>query len=126
MMNVVFRRCLTSFAAFVFAVSLSVSAFADVLIPEGDSSNVPECVTSEGPRPVVSDEVERQVSAPVWGDVNGDNAFNAADFVLAAAHVKGIRSLENRFSADVNGDGAVNVKDLVMLAAALKGNYPFR
>ncbi len=58
------------------------------------------------------------------GDVNNDKAINVTDVTLIAAHVKGIRGLQDSkqiYRADVNNDGEVNVTDVVKVAAHVKG-----
>ena len=55
------------------------------------------------------------------GDMNGDGQIMVNDIVKLAAHVKGIRKLDDSINADVNGDNKVNVTDVVMVAAHVKG-----
>ena len=49
--------------------------------------------------------------------------MNVTDVSLAAAHVKGVKSLsgDKLAKADVNGDGKVNVTDVSLIAAHIKG-----
>ena len=57
------------------------------------------------------------------GDVNGDSEINVTDIAMVAAHIKGIKALDENAvkAADVNGDGDVNVTDIAMIAAHIKG-----
>ncbi len=57
------------------------------------------------------------------GDINDDDKVNVTDVSLAAAHVKGVKSLsgDKLAKADVNGDGKVNVTDVSLIAAHIKG-----
>ena len=60
------------------------------------------------------------------GDVNNDGKINVTDVSKTAAHVKGIRPLDEKAqkSADVNGDGKINVTDIAKIAAHVKGIKP--
>ena len=57
------------------------------------------------------------------GDVNGDGEINVTDIAKVAAHIKGIKALDENGikAADVNGDGEVNVTDIAKIAAHIKG-----
>ena len=57
------------------------------------------------------------------GDVNGDGEINVTDIAKVAAHIKGIKALDEKGfkAADVNGDGDVNVTDIAKIAAHIKG-----
>ena len=59
----------------------------------------------------------------ILGDVNGDGDINVTDIGMVAAHIKGIKALDEKAikAADVNGDGDVNVTDIAMIAAHIKG-----
>ncbi len=112
---------LSAFAV-VFAglCSFSFSAFSEPIAPVLDDDAVTECVTSEEPQPEIPDDADKQISAPVWADVNGDDKFNVTDLSLVCAHVKGIKPLDDPSAADVSGDGKVNVIDVVKIAFAVK------
>ena len=60
------------------------------------------------------------------GDVNNDGKINVTDVSKTAAHVKGIRPLDENAqkSADVNGDNKINVTDIAKIAAHVKGIKP--
>ena len=62
----------------------------------------------------------------ILGDVNGDGDINVTDIGMVAAHIKGIKALDEKAikAADVNGDGDVNVTDIAMIAAHIKGIKP--
>ena len=66
-----------------------------------------------------SDENEKLM----LGDVNGDGEINVTDIAMIAAHIKGIKALDENGikAADANGDGDVNVTDIAMIAAHIKG-----
>ena len=57
------------------------------------------------------------------GDINGDGEINVTDISMAAAHVKGKKSLSASQieKADVNGDGSVTVTDISLISAHVKG-----
>ena len=57
------------------------------------------------------------------GDLNGDGAVNVTDISKAAAHLKGIKSLNSyeQKVADVKADGRLNVTDISKIAAKVKG-----
>ena len=57
------------------------------------------------------------------GDVNGDGEINVTDIAMVAAHIKGIKALDENAvkAANVNGDAEVNVTDIAMIAAHIKG-----
>ena len=57
------------------------------------------------------------------GDVNGDGTVTVTDISLMAAHIKGIKSLDEvqLLSADADGSGTVNVTDISLTAAQGKG-----
>ena len=59
----------------------------------------------------------------ILGDVNGDGDINVTDIAMVAAHIKGIKALDENGikAADVNGDGEVNVTDIAKIAAHIKG-----
>ena len=59
----------------------------------------------------------------IKGDPNGDNEINVTDIAVTAAHIKGIKALDESAvkAADVNGDTEVNVTDIAMIAAHIKG-----
>lgn len=71
----------------------------------------------------VSVEFSMIGKAQALGDINGDGAINVTDIAMVAAHIKGIKALdENAVKvADVNKDDAVNVTDIAMIAAHIKG-----
>ena len=56
------------------------------------------------------------------GDLNGDQRTDITDLMCMAAHVKGIKAIDEErvAAADINDDGDVNVTDLNMLAAHVK------
>ena len=60
------------------------------------------------------------------GDVNGDGDINVTDVAVTAAHIKGIKALDDGASkrADVNRDNDVNVTDISVIAAHIKGIKP--
>ena len=60
------------------------------------------------------------------GDVNNDGKINVTDVSKTAAHVKGIRPLDENAQkrADVNGDNKINVTDIAKIAAHVKGIKP--
>ena len=62
----------------------------------------------------------------VLGDVNNDGKINVTDVSKTAAHVKGIRPLDENAQkrADVNGDNKINVTDIAKIAAHVKGIKP--
>ena len=62
-------------------------------------------------------------TATFVGDVNGDGKINVTDVSKTAAHVKGIRPLDEKEQkcADVNGDNKINVTDVSKIAAHVKG-----
>ena len=70
---------------------------------------------------VVINEEGGNITETMLGDVNGDGKINVADIVKVAAHVKGIRKLDDLAAADVNGDGKINVTDISKIAAHVKG-----
>ncbi len=55
------------------------------------------------------------------GDINGDGMITVTDLSKVAAHIKGLKMLDDESVADVNGDGVVNVTDLSKIAAHVKG-----
>ena len=57
------------------------------------------------------------------GDANGDGEINVSDIAVTAAHIKGLKPLneEQQTAADVNDDGDINVSDIAVLAAHIKG-----
>ena len=57
------------------------------------------------------------------GDVNGDGKVNSADIVKTAAHIKGLKSLNEaeKSCADVNTDEKIDSADIVKIAAHIKG-----
>ena len=57
------------------------------------------------------------------GDANGDGEINVTDIAVTAAHIKGIKALDENAvkAADVNSDNQVNVTDIAMIAAHIKG-----
>ena len=57
------------------------------------------------------------------GDVNGDGDINVTDIAMLAAHIKGIKALDDdaQLRADVNGDNDLNVTDIGIIAAHIKG-----
>ena len=57
------------------------------------------------------------------GDVNGDGKINAADITKIAAHIKGLKTLDEdqKKRADVNSDGNINAVDITKIAAHIKG-----
>ena len=57
------------------------------------------------------------------GDVNDDGKINAADITKIAAHIKGLKSLDEdqKKRADVNSDGKINAVDITKIAAHIKG-----
>lgn len=58
------------------------------------------------------------------GDIDGDGMVNVTDIANLAAHIKGIKSISDEYSAktaDVNGDTKLNVTDIAMIAAHIKG-----
>ena len=57
----------------------------------------------------------------IKGDLTGDNSVTVTDLSTLAAHVKGIKELDNEAPADVNGDGKVDVTDISLIAAHVKG-----
>ena len=72
----------------------------------------------------ISDEVPVPITGKMYrGDINADGEINVTDISKAAAHVKGIKALDEDESsrADVNSDDSVNVKDISLLAAHVKG-----
>ena len=60
------------------------------------------------------------------GDANNDGKINVTDVSKTAAHVKGIRPLDENAQkrADVNGDNKINVTDIAKIAAHVKGIKP--
>lgn len=61
-------------------------------------------------------EIEFTYKEPALGDVNGDNAINAADVKATASYLLGQQPMQFAASAaDVNGDGVVNIADLTSL-----------
>ena len=59
----------------------------------------------------------------ILGDVNGDGKVNSADIAKAAAHIKGIKTLDDEAKkrADVNIDSKINAVDITKIAAHIKG-----
>ena len=59
----------------------------------------------------------------VKGDVNGSSEVDVSDLTGVAAHVKGIRNVDEYYfdNADVDGDGELTVTDLTKIAAHVKG-----
>ncbi len=59
----------------------------------------------------------------VKGDINGDGIINVTDLSLAAAYVKGKRSLneDQESRADISGDGKITITDISIIAAHIKG-----
>ncbi len=59
----------------------------------------------------------------LWGDVNGDDKVNSADYVLLKRHV--MKTLElnetQQKNADVNSDGRLNTADYVLLKRQILG-----
>lgn len=57
------------------------------------------------------------------GDVNGDKLINVTDITGIAAHIKGIKALDEDgiTQADVNFDDKVDVTDIAMVASHIKG-----
>ena len=55
------------------------------------------------------------------GDINGDSKTDVSDISLIAAHVKGIKQLEDTDAADLDGNGMITVSDISKIAAHVKG-----
>ena len=57
------------------------------------------------------------------GDVDMNGKVNSADITKTAAHIKGLKTLneEQKLRADVNIDGKVNSADIAKIAAHIKG-----
>ena len=68
-------------------------------------------------------EIITKKKTDIKGDISGDGAVTVSDISLLAAHVKGIKKLDEAAQkrADLNKDGAVNVSDISLLAAHVKG-----
>ena len=85
-------------------------------------------LTSEGfiPRTIILDPADK-LAADLYlckqGDVNGDGVINVTDVSMAAAHIKGVKSIGGyeQKVADVNANGSLNVTDISKLAAKVKG-----
>ena len=62
-------------------------------------------------------------NAGTKGDINLDGMITVTDISMTAAHVKGVKSLDDAAvtRADVNGDGMVTVTDISKIAAHVKG-----
>lgn len=58
------------------------------------------------------------------GDVNSDGKIDVVDIVTVAAHIKGIKPLENPILGDVDFDGKLTIADVVTIAAHVKGIKP--
>ena len=74
----------------------------------------------------VSYKVNGKTVVIILGDVNNDGKINVTDVSKTAAHVKGIRPLDENAQkrADVNGDNKINVTDIAKIAAHVKGIKP--
>lgn len=59
----------------------------------------------------------------ILGDVNGDNAVNALDSLIAKLYVSGSAELTETqlYALDLNGDGVVNSKDVLKLKLLILG-----
>lgn len=57
----------------------------------------------------------------IFGDVNGDKAVNAIDFILLQKYMLGSEDIEgfNISGSDLNGDGAVTILDFIKLKETL-------
>ena len=90
-------------------------------------------LTSEGyvPRTIefATDDEDKSFDIYLYqmGDVNGDGKIDVTDLSKTAAHIKGIKELEDYPAkvADVTEDGAVNVTDISKMAAKVKGIKDF-
>ena len=62
------------------------------------------------------------------GDVDGNGKVNSADIVKVAAHIKGIKALDEKGkkAADVDANKKINSADIVKIAAHIKGIKKFR
>ena len=59
----------------------------------------------------------------VKGDVNSDGKIDVTDLTKVAAHIKGVKILDEKAikAADVNSDGKIDVNDIIKIAAHIKG-----
>ena len=74
--------------------------------------------------PKLTDEdTDTDADAGIKGDVNSSGTITVTDISLAAAHVKGVKALEEQAlqRADANSDGRLNVSDISLIAAHVKG-----
>ena len=97
-------------------------------IPDGYYDTADTSEKQEDPEPSADTDTtgDDDTTAPVKGDINGDGKVNAGDITKIAAHIKGLKTLEDPERADLNGDKKVNASDIVALAAHIKGIKKFR
>lgn len=64
-------------------------------------------------------------ASAMLGDVNGDNAIAAQDYMMVKRYVLGTFELseEQAANADINGDGGISAQDYMMLKRAVLGTY---
>lgn len=72
------------------------------------------------------DNMEDGMKTVINGDVNSDGKVNAGDITKIAAHIKGLKKLDDDSAVygDVNEDGKVNAVDISATAASIKGLRP--
>ena len=88
-----------------------------------DSSKPKDTSLPDNSDSVDQDTTSDEDDITVKGDVNGDGNINVTDIAMVAAHIKGIKALDENAvkAADVNSDDQVNVTDIAMIAAHIKG-----
>ena len=66
--------------------------------------------------------VTSTVSIVVYGDVDGDGATTATDYLGISGHIKNRARLTGAYgvAADVSGDDAISTVDLITMAQSLK------
>ena len=66
--------------------------------------------------------VTSTVSIVVYGDVDGDGATTATDYLGISGHIKNRARLTGAYgvAADVSGDDAISTVDLITMALSLK------
>ena len=106
-----------------------VSSKADNSSKADTSSKMPDSSSAADKAKDDSSKADDKTTTPeedkpvIKGDANGDTEINVADIAVTAAHIKGIKALNEaqELSADVNGDKSVNVTDIAMIASHIKG-----
>ena len=81
------------------------------------------CESSEA-KDILSLELLSRAGSVIVGDINGDGFVNVTDLSMTAAHVKGIKLLENKplERADVNHDESITVTDISVISSTVKSS----